>query len=850
MLAAFRKKYVHFKILLDSNSQLLNIISDIEEKLRGVTPFGLTYVRSQSVRILFYTGRMIRSFEGMTGKNCTELHAVLDNIYAFFKQEDELPPAPFSNEITLPYSKIEKNFEWSVGGKNANLAEIRNHVHLPVPAGFAITTHAFRRFIDSRALVDKIRQIKEKLDIISPENILQVSQSIEAMLLSADVPEDIVVEIRKAIRDLALETGQSETCMKVALRSSAVGEDSEFSFAGQYLSVMNVPSAHIISEYKRVLASLFSERAITYRQHMGIPFEEAAMSVACIEMVQSTVSGVMYSRHPFIRSRDQVIIHAIWGLGAYIVDGIVSPDIFVLSRTTPPVLLDKSISNKPVSLVPDEAGFLSEKAVEENLRQVPCLSDDQAIQLAEYGLQIETHFGQAQDIEWAINPHGKIIILQSRPLHQTTLLPDGPSQLKEAIPGYELLVESGSIACQGVGCGPAHIVKSEADLLNFPDHGVLVAPRSYPQYVLVMGKAQAIVTDSGSLTGHMASLSREFNVPALLNTRIATSRIQPGELITVDALSGRVYRGRVTELLEETFGNPDMSRKTPVYNILRRRADWIIPLNLVDPKSVNFQAINCKTVHDIMRFLHERSYTEIFSISDQASDHLNATVRLNAPLMLDLYIIDLGGGIHEQAFGYNTITVDQIHSPPFLALLRGMMRKEFQNSEPRPVDLGGFFSVMTRQLVSPPNLDTERFGDKSYAIISNKYVNFSSRVGYHYSILDAYCGNTATKNYVNFQFKGGAADDIRRHRRARSIQRILEHLGFVVATTGDRVTARYAKDDAVVIEDKLDYIGRLLMYSRQMDMLMKTEESVLHLADQFLEGNYMLDRQKNQAQVS
>jgi pyruvate,water dikinase len=177
------------------------------------------------------------------------------------------------------------------------------------------------------------------------------------------------------------------------------------------------------------------------------------------------------------------------------------------------------------------------------------------------------------------------------------------------------------------------------------------------------------------------------------------------------------------------------------------------------------------------------------------------------------------------------------------------MRKEFQNSEPRPVDLGGFFSVMTRQLVSPPNLDTERFGDKSYAIISNKYVNFSSRVGYHYSILDAYCGKTATKNYVNFQFKGGAADDIRRHRRARSIQRILEHLGFIVATTGDRVTARYAKDDTVVIEDKLDYIGRLLMYSRQMDMLMKTEESVVNLADQFLEGNYMLDRQRNQAQA-
>ncbi len=844
MLSLFRKKYAHFKILLDSNSQLLNIISDMEQKLRGAQPFGITYIRSQSVRLLFYTGRMIRNFEEMTGKSQPDLHAALDGIYRRFQEEDApLRVDSGTMDLILPYSRIDRNMDAVVGGKSANLGEVRNRVGLPVPAGFAITTEAFRRFLDSRDLADRIRRIKERLDIISPENVLQVSRDIEAILLNAELPEEIARSIDDALAELAQETGQNKRGMKVALRSSAVGEDSDFSFAGQYLSVMNVPYDRVLWEYKRVIASLFSERAVTYRQHMGIPFEEAAMSVACLEIIPSVVSGVMYSRHPFSRSRNEVIIHGVWGLGAYAVDGVVPPDTYILTRSNPPVLVDKNISSKPVRLCVEPDGYVVEKPVEESLQCAPCLSDAQAVRLAEFALRLEDHFGHAQDIEWAVNDRGDLVILQSRPLFQDLLGADGPGEMQEPIEGYDLLVESGSIACPGIGCGPAHLVRSEEDLLTFPVGGVLVAPRSYPQYVLVMDKARGIVTDSGSLTGHMASLSREFKIPALLNTRVATARIMEGEMVTVDAISGRVYRGLVPELVEGCENSPTAALKTPAYLALRKRADSVVPLNLLNPKSPEFQAKNCRTIHDIMRFLHERSYTEIFSISDEATDHYQATVKLNAPLLLDLYIIDLGGGLREEAANFRSVTVEYIQSPPFLAMLRGMLRPEFRNCEPRPIDLRGFVSVMGRQLVSPPNLDTERFGDKSYAIISNKYLNFSSRVGYHYSILDAYCGKTANKNYINFQFKGGAADDLRRNRRARSIQRILEHLGFIVEAVGDRVTARYAKDDAAVIEEKLDYIGRLLMYSRQMDMLMKTEESVRFLADQFLAGNYSLCKQ-------
>jgi pyruvate,water dikinase len=157
------------------------------------------------------------------------------------------------------------------------------------------------------------------------------------------------------------------------------------------------------------------------------------------------------------------------------------------------------------------------------------------------------------------------------------------------------------------------------------------------------------------------------------------------------------------------------------------------------------------------------------------------------------------------------------------------------------VNLSGFLSVMSEQMISGGGTGVERFGDRSYAIISDKYLNFSSRVGYHYSVLDCYCGKTAAKNYIHFQFKGGAADEVRRSRRARMIEKTLGALGFLVETTGDRVTARMAKQEDSYLEDKLDLLGRLLIYTRQMDMMMNTDAHIDRLTECFLEGNYSLD---------
>jgi pyruvate,water dikinase len=846
MMAVFKARYASFKELLQTNAELLQLISDIEEKLSGKDIFGMAYIRSQSSRCVFYTARMIQSLEALAGHPYPALGEALKRIRNQISRVLDVPSARIES-LVLPYREINRDLVDFVGGKNANLGEVLNRVHMPIPRGFAITTAAFRKVLEAGELADAVGRSGMEIDIGDPQSILAVSRRLQDLLLGATLPTEVVAAIREAHHGLAADCGRAPEKLKIAMRSSAIGEDSGgLSFAGQYLSELNVPADRVLTTYKAILASLYTPRAITYRLHRGIPVEDISMSVACTEMVAAKASGVMYSRHPFHILEDNIIINAVWGLGPYAVDGKITPDAFTLSKEDLPVVLGTKVARKPARLESREDGGLVEVPVEAALQRRPCLNEDQLKSLARFAMALERHFQCPQDVEWALDEEGRLLILQSRPLMVAgrSTRQKGEETCEDCVPGYRVMLSGGDIACPGVGCGPAHIVRTDEDLLNFPDDGVLIAESPNPKYLIVMPRAQAILTDSGSITGHMASLAREFMVPALLNTGRATKKIVPPAVVTVDAYSGRVYEGKVPELLGIQLKRGNFMKDSPVYGRLQKVAQEIVPLNLIDPGSPEFQPRNCRTVHDIMRLAHEFSYKEIFQFSDLLSDVGRISYRLEARLPLDLHIIDLGDGLENVAEGGGRITVEQVASVPFSALLRGMLREDLISQEPRPVNIKGFLAVMSEQILAPPNVAMERFGDRSYAIISDKYLNFSSRVGYHYSVVDAYCGRTVNKNYVNFQFKGGAADDVRRGRRSRGIGRILEKLGFRVDIKADVVTARLQKRPQEEIDSALDQLGRLLQYTRQMDMLMHGEESVSMISECFLNGDYQLCRQR------
>ncbi len=832
----FRFKYVLFKDLLDSNAQLLNIITDLEEKLQGRQIFGMSYIRSQATRAAFHAFRMVKSLDVLSGHRYPVLYQVLEEINTRIKEamgvRKELPDVP----LVLPYREIDKEMMDWAGGKNANLGEARNRVHLPTPPGFAITTRAFDLFMAYNDLVDEINKLKMEIDPRKTETIQAASEEIQALIIRAKIPPGLAEAVTAAYRELAAAAAAPP---RVSMRSSAIGEDSELSFAGQYLTLLNVSEKEVPEAYKKIVASLYTPRAVAYRLSQGIRDEDAAMSVACLAMVKSTASGVMYSRHPFHLLQDQVVITAVWGLGPYAVDGVITPDTYLVAKDRELSIIESRVSHKPVQLVCNPKGGLKEVPVAPAHQDAPCLTPEQVRTLAGYAVRLENHYQSPQDVEWALDPEGRLLVLQTRPLRLQAPEKEGALAVPPA-PGYPLLVEKGAVAFPGVGCGPAFHVRSEEDLVNFPEGAVLVAPHSSAKFVLAMPKAQAIVTDSGSVAGHMAAVAREFGVPTILDAKTATTAIPPGQEVTVDAYTGRVYQGRVPELLSLQRPRESTLKDTPVYQTLRGVADYIVPLHLVDPKSPDFRPEACRSLHDLGRLVHEYSYTEMFQISDLVSERGGGAVQLKAPIPLDLYIIDLGNGLTGVKEGARTVTLEQIASAPFKALLQGLTHKDLQTTEPRPIEFSGFFSVMREQVLAPPK-ETERFGERSYAIISDKYLNFSSRVGYHYCVLDAYCGSTVNKNYITFSFKGGAADEVRRVRRVRALALVLVALDFTVEVKGDRVDARLQKYPPAVIAEKLDQLGRLLHFTRQMDMLMTGDTSVEAVAQNFLAGNYHLE---------
>ena len=402
-----------------------------------------------------------------------------------------------------------------------------------------------------------------------------------------------------------------------------------------------------------------------------------------------------------------------------------------------------------------------------------------------------------------------------------------PTPLK----GHKVLIDSGVIACKGIGTGNAYLVNKEEDLNNFPDRAVLIARHISPKFVKVLNKTAAIVTDIGSATGYMASIARELHVPTILNTKIATKLITSGVEITVDAINGNVYEGRVDEVIELGQKRENLFINTHVFKILKEVLKKIVPLNLIYLRVDTFKPELCKTFHDITHFANEVSLDEMFKISNRPDVKKGEAVRLVLKIPLKIYIIDLNGGIETAA---KRITVNNIRSVPMNAFLKGMMSMKWPG--PKPKNALGFASVVVN-IALEPSLYRDRGWGKSCALISGEYMNFSVRLGYHLSTVEAYAGDNIDHNYIRFHFKGGGASIERRLRRTQLIKQILEKLDYEVDRVGDMLNARITRCQRSTIEEKLSILGRLTVYTKQLDMIMFSDAFVDCYLQEFI-GNY------------
>lgn len=424
------------------------------------------------------------------------------------------------------------------GGKGANLGEMLR-AGIPVPTGFIVTVEAYKEFITRSGLEANIVTILGKINVDDANQLGDAAQELQKLIIKHKMPNDVKEAIQKRYNELCKKLGEE---VPVAVRSSATAEDlPEASFAGQQSTFLNVSgAASVVEAVQKCWASLFTPRAIFYREKHNIEHAKTFMSVVVQQMVQADLAGVMFTVHPTTSEKNKMVVESSWGLGESIVSGEVTPDRFVVDKNAFQIV-EKQISDKKETMrVRDpKTGKTVTVPVPKDKALAQSLPDGLVAEIAKAGKLIEDHYKFPQDIEWAVEK-GKIYILQTRAI--TALFDENKTptpKMKE-----EILVR-GLGASPGIGVGPVNVVLDVKAIAKVNQKDVLVTKLTNPDWVPAMRKASAIVTDDGGMTCHAAIVSREMGVPCIVGAKVATATLGKlqGETITVDGSHGIVYKG-------------------------------------------------------------------------------------------------------------------------------------------------------------------------------------------------------------------------------------------------------------------------------------------------------------------
>jgi len=541
------------------------------------------------------------------------------------------------SEYVIPFEKLRNSDVALVGGKNASLGEMISQLHakgVRVPSGFATTANAFNDFLIHNELEAKIITELENLDINDVIALAKSGEKVRKWILNSSFSEDFNTAIEKSYGELINNSSKGTT---FAVRSSATAEDlPDASFAGQQESFLNIHGIENIKQaIKEVFASLYNDRAISYRVHKDFVHSEVAISAGVQQMVRSDIgsSGVMFTIDTESGFKDVVFITASYGLGETVVQGAVNPDEFYVHK---PLLLKgkepivrRSIGSKKIKMVfskDTQAGLSTITTdVDEKDSNKFCISDEDIIELAKYAVTIESHYKCPMDIEWGKNGiDGKIYILQARP--ETV-----KSQTKNIIETFKLketgkAIVAGRAVTQKIGIGPVKIVNDPADMHLVEPGDILVADMTDPNWEPVMKRASALVTNRGGRTCHAAIIARELGIPAIVGSVNATELLKDGDLVTVccsEGETGIVYQGELKYEVETkddgklseppvkimmNIGSPDMAftfAQIPNHGVGLARLEFVINNMIgIHPKAIiNYKAMPA----DIQKLIDHRS---------------------------------------------------------------------------------------------------------------------------------------------------------------------------------------------------------------------------------------------------
>ena len=427
-----------------------------------------------------------------------------------------------------------------VGGKGANLGEMYN-LGIPVPNGFVVSVNAYFEFVKENELEDQFRAILKSTDVNQPDQLLSASKKIHSIIKKTPVNEKTAIEIMKAYKKLSGFAGLKD--VPVAVRTSATAEDSaDASFAGQGETFLNVVGeSNVINRVKDCWASLFTPRSIFYQVNKKYDHFKIGVAVPIQRLVNSEISGIMFTVNPVNNDKKQIIVETIWGLGEYIVQGKITPEQYVVDKSNWEILSENHIDQK-VQLIKSK-NETKESPVPKYKQQKNKISPQMAVKIAKVGQKLHSHYRKPQDIEFAIDK-GKLYIVQTRPITTITsnqkILDDQDHKIEQK---PDIV---GEAASPGVATGVVAIIKSPKEINRVREGHLLVTSMTTPDFVPAMKKVKGIITDKGGQTSHAAIVSRELGVPCVVGTKTATKDLKEGDIVTLNGTTGQIWKGDLT----------------------------------------------------------------------------------------------------------------------------------------------------------------------------------------------------------------------------------------------------------------------------------------------------------------
>ena len=777
---ALRKKYQYFRDLLALDRFCLEKMAEIEEiHYRGISCDYARVVRL--CRELDHAaGNLVKSLIALNPLRYRELKEYYRGISAEVNEiiEFEAPETapPFSIGLKRSATRDPDRMPDTglVGGKARSLALIQSR-GFPVPEGFCVTTRAFNAVLSANSLRPQINDILSRICLDSTESMEEKCRDIRRMILEAVIPDDILKELE------ALLDGFSGK--KLAVRSSAVGEDGKLSFAGQYKSLLHVDPADFFDAYRQILAGKYTPRAIAYRIRAGLPDEQVPMAVLVLEMIDGRESGVVYSSG--INNSDETGIYIVSGTGEKLVGGEVKAKEYFIKKT------------KDAEFPADSPPYLN--------------------RLRSHALELEKLFGKPQDIEWVADVNDRLLLLQTRPLQSVSPDPEAP---EIDLP----VLAKGEWASPGRAGGEILILKSKSEISEIPSGRIVVCDGLYPELAAAAGSIGGVIAARGSAASHFATVARESGVPVVINVSEAATRFENGQTVTVDGHRGIIHDGKAKPSEMHSAG-----RKTWLSDKMEEILEPVSRLNLTDASSENFAPENCRSLHDLIRFSHEMGVREMFALADRRGRGLYQSKALELEIPLSFRVLNLEGGLTEEGDDLERVFLKHVACEPFLAMFSGLAHESIEWDPDTMHFDWEEFDKMSAGVFNPANSPAL----SSYGLLARDYMHAMIRFGYHFAVVDALLVGQAEQNYIQFSFKGGGASESGKAMRLETIRIVLEKYGFTAGVRGDMLNAEYSRQNKDDTEKRLTVIGYILARTRLMDMRMD-ENKIGAFAEDFM----------------